>query len=119
MKNRIRDARSWQLRMILGSLRKRLRGYDCRVIGNGSMIWRCRLRALWSSGSYMIVMAVARKRNLPDCDQETMMEINDNEEPVERVIARVSEELLLFEVANVTGFQPKCNRCPRSLRIFK
>ena len=42
MKDWIRKARSWQLRMILSSLRKRLRGYwnYYGVIGNGSSIWR-------------------------------------------------------------------------------
>ena len=42
MKDWIRKARSWQLRMILSSLRKRLCGYwnYYGVIGNSSMTWR-------------------------------------------------------------------------------
>lgn len=42
MKLWIRKARSWQLRMILSSLRKRLRGYwnYYGVVGNSSWIWR-------------------------------------------------------------------------------
>jgi RNA-directed DNA polymerase len=42
LKSWIRKARSWPLRMILSSLRKRLRGYwnYYGVVGNSSMIWR-------------------------------------------------------------------------------